>query len=140
MSPHYICVGTADCQTKIDHPRDLLSLDCIILDLPPTLTPWHFAHQSNGEKHIVETKGSLTISTPLGALYAACAGHGPTLLPQWLVREAIEKEQLVDLLPNWRGQMHETPSHLWLLHHPHRHMPQKIRAVRDFLHQHLTQI
>jgi DNA-binding transcriptional LysR family regulator len=139
LSPIYQCVGSRTWQGKINRPQDLAGADCLVLDLPPALTPWHFVHANTKESCTIDAKGTLSLSAPLAVLKAACAGHGPTLLPDWLVKEALETKDLVNLLPNWRGQMHEAQTHLWLLHHPHRHMPLTIRLVRDFLINHISE-
>lgn len=137
LSPTYHCVGSLAWRDKINTPQDLATADCLLLDLPPALTPWHFQKISTNQKCTIDAKGTLSLSAPLAVLKAACAGHGPTLLPNWLTKAALETGDLVNLLPDWRGQMHEAQTHLWLLHHPHRHMPFTIRLVRDFLIDHI---
>lgn len=138
LSPHYYCVGSPAWREKIKSPQDLETADCLLLDLPPALATWHFHNAGTDEEIAIHAKGTLSLSAPLALLKAACAGHGPTLLPDWLAHEALDSGDLVNLLPTWHGRMNEAPSHLWLLHHPHRHMPLTIRIVRDFLVDHFS--
>lgn len=133
LSPQYYCVGSPEWQHKIRAPADLEGIDCLLLDLPPALTKWHLNHRRTGEKYTIRAKGNLSLSAPLALLKAAQLGHGPTLLPDWLAKSSIEAGALVNLLPEWQGQIRDDATHLWLLHHPHRHMPLNIRIVKDFL-------
>lgn len=133
LSPQYYCVGSPAWQHKITSPSDVAQMNCLLLDLPPTLVKWHLVHRQTAEKCAIRAKGNLSLSAPLALLQAARLGQGPTLLPDWLVKSSLNTGSLVNLLPDWQGQIRDEATHLWLLHHPHRHMPLNIRIVKDFL-------
>ncbi|MCS3407454.1 LysR family transcriptional regulator [Serratia sp. AKBS12] len=77
----------------------------------------------------VETPATLTADSATALLAFALHGAGVALLPDWLVRPALQHGQLRQLLPD-----HRFPTQsIYALYPNTRHVPEKVRAFIDFL-------
>lgn len=92
---------------------------------------WRLRGPSGEERH-VRVGGRLTANNGEALLKAAEAGLGITLLPAFLLGDAIERGRLVELLPNRRA----APLGIYALYPPGRYTQPKLRALIDFLADH----
>jgi len=108
------------------HPRDLESVNAIVLRGRAADSEWTLAH--GAETAQVTPRGNLE-ADELGAVVAlAAAGAGVALLPQPLVAASREHGQLVRVLPGWQGP--EAPVHAVYLS---RRMPRRLRLLLEHL-------
>lgn len=76
----------------------------------------------------------ITADSASSLLAFALAGAGVAILPAWLVQDEIDKGGLVRLLPD-----HQFPRQgIYALYPNTRHVPEKVRAFIDFLHERLA--
>ena len=113
-------------------PQALADHGCLLLDLPKYRESWQFRHP-NGRIEQVAIAGRMTISNPVALRDAAIAGLGPTLLADWLVREALASGELLDLYPGLDAAATEFETAAWLLYPSRQYLPLKVRAAIDFL-------
>lgn len=111
-------------------PTDLLAHNCIGFRFQSGRRyEWEFRHQ--GERMVVDVKGSLTTNNPGLMMRAVRNGLGIAHYPEPLLREEIASKELVVLLdewnPGWPG--------LYLYFPGNRHMPAALRAVIDALRE-----
>ena len=78
-------------------------------------------------------KGSIQVSGALALRTLALAGMGPSLLADWLVDGDIANGRLVDLFPHHRVAATSFETAVWLIYPSRAYLPQKVRAMIDFL-------
>jgi DNA-binding transcriptional LysR family regulator len=113
---------------KPEQPSDLAGHRCLQFLDPNTgrLFEWEF---SNGQEPVpVETRGPLTFTDPKAMLTECIAGTGIAQVIAWGVGALLEKGDLVDLFPEWHGEMFP----LFAYHPSRKHPPAKVRAFTDF--------
>ncbi|EGD58645.1 LysR family transcriptional regulator [Novosphingobium nitrogenifigens DSM 19370] len=113
-------------------PAALAGHDCLRFLLPGFRNRWLF-RDGAGAVEPVEIKGSV-VSTGALALHAmALAGMGPVLLASWLVDDDIASGALVDLFPDRQATATTFETAIWMLYPSRSFLPQKVRAMIDFL-------
>ncbi len=60
---------------------------------------------------------------------AALNGLGIAQLPRFMIREALAKGDLVEILPEWSRE----PLPLYIVYPPNRHLSNKVRVFVDWL-------
>jgi DNA-binding transcriptional LysR family regulator len=117
-------------------PSDLQQRDCLRCSVHGYRSSWKL-RDTTGHVEEVDVDGWLVVSNSLTLHRAALDGHGPALLPDWLVREDLAAGRLVDLFPGHEA----TPTHfdntLWLLYPSRDYVPKRVRAFIDFMKQHI---
>ncbi|CAD6507234.1 LysR family transcriptional regulator [Paraburkholderia metrosideri] len=117
------------------HPRDLLKHACIYLGETADDNRWRF--RRGAETHSVDVKGRY-IANHVGArLEAALQDFGVASVPQFAAEAALQRGELVQVLPEWRIDAHPYAGSVWLLYPPNRFLPPKVRALIDYLVEHL---
>ncbi|WP_070963595.1 LysR family transcriptional regulator [Vibrio sonorensis] len=92
------------------------------------LLKWQLSN-SNGETVVNTDKGRFQADT-LKVVRSACsAGLGITLMPDVMLREYIEDESLVRVLPEWSAN----PRDIYMLYNHKDHLPEKVRLFIDFV-------
>ncbi len=116
-------------------PHDLQKHGCLLMMLPAFRERWLFRDAAG----TIETRvgGKILSSNPLTLRDAALAGLGPTLLPNWLIDEAIARGQLVDLFPAYHVAATTFDTAAWLLYPSRSFLPHKVRVTIDFLREQL---
>lgn len=112
------------------HPGELVHHACLYLDETPEDHRWHF---SNGpEQAVVTVSGRFASNHSEVRLHAVLAHMGITCLPHFTAAAALASGELVRVLPQWRytGSYQGTA---WILYHPTRHLPPKLRVLIDHL-------
>lgn len=129
-TPHYLTThGTP--QT----PKDLQQHSCICLGEIPADAHWKFqrAHQ----RVTVPVKGRYA-ANHTGVRLSAIQQHlGIGSLPHFTAREALERGEIVPVLPEWTFKTQYCGG-LWVLYPPNKHLPAKLRALIQFLSERLT--
>lgn len=118
-------------------PEDLTAHDCIAFALRPFRTAWRFRDQVGREVE-VPVQADLVMSPASAIRDACCAGLGPALLPDWLIKTDIAQGRLVDVFPAYRVTATSFDTASWLVYPSRRHLPAKTRAMIDFLRAHLA--
>ena len=109
------------------HPRDLVNHACIRHRFPRgAITEWEF--ERGGEIVRIKPEGPLAASTIELELGAAIAGLGVICTFDEFARDALERGELAEVLPEWRQEFSGP-----FLYYPSRNMPAPLRAFVDFI-------
>jgi DNA-binding transcriptional LysR family regulator len=124
-SPQYLAEQGAP-----QHPRDLEQHACIYLGEDERDRHWRF--ERGGEQATVAVRGRYVANHSEVRLEAALNHLGIASLPGFTARAALERGDLVPVLPDWQ---HKTAyaGTAWLLYPSHRFLPAKLRAWIDHL-------
>jgi DNA-binding transcriptional LysR family regulator len=125
-SPNYL--ATHDRPT---HPLQLSQRSCIAYASTPGET-WHFTSAS-AETVVVRPAGPLRVNNGDAMLPALTAGLGLGVLPEFLLREALDDGRLEIVMPEWAlrgGSVH------WL-RPPGGRRPKLLELLSDFFHHKL---
>jgi len=112
------------------HPSELVRHACLYLDETADDHRWHF---SNGpEQCVVAVSGRFASNHSEVRLNAALEHLGVTCLPHFTAAASLASGELLRVLPQWRytGSYQGTA---WILYHPTRHLPPKLRVLIDHL-------
>lgn len=134
---HYHVCASPDYLARHGHPLTPAALsarDCLRFSLPGFRNRWLF-RDSNGVVEEVEIGGSLMASGALALHSLVLAGAGPALLANWLVGEDIASGRLIDLFPNKTVTATSFETAVWMIYPSRSFLPQKVRAMIDFLRQ-----
>ncbi|WP_447588254.1 LysR family transcriptional regulator [Aquipseudomonas campi] len=116
------------------HPQELVRHACLYLDETPDDHRWHF---SNGnEQCVVAVNGRFASNHSEVRLNGALNDLGIACLPHFTAAAALASGELLQVLPQWRytGSYQGTA---WILYHPTRHLPPKLRVLIDHLAERL---
>jgi DNA-binding transcriptional LysR family regulator len=128
---------------KPRRPEDLAACECLRFPLPGYRTQWSFRPRTPSKDAVtlaVPVGGWLVVSSALALRQAALDGLGPALLADWLVMDEVKAGRLVDLFPKWEATGSQFDSAVWLLYASREHVPQRVRAVIDFLRARLSDL
>ena len=126
---------------KPRRPEDLADCDCLRFPLPGYRTQWSFRPRAGADAPgtlDVPVGGWVVVSSALALRQAALEGLGPALLADWLVMDDVKAGRLVDLFPHWEATATQFDSAVWLLYASREHVPQRVRAVIQFLRARLV--
>lgn len=113
-------------------PSELSTRDCLRFALPGFRSRWLFRRP--GEQVLeVPVSGSLIMSGASALHELAIQGMGPVLLGNWLVDDDIAAGRLVPLFPEYEVTATSFETAVWLLYPSRSFLPQKVRAMVDFL-------
>jgi DNA-binding transcriptional LysR family regulator len=113
-------------------PADLEHHNCVVLPLAGYSSGWIFRGR-DGSSIKVPLTGKYQLSNACAVRDCAAAGMGVTLLPLWVAAEALERRELVKVLPEYYVTPHEFDAAAWLVYPSRRHVPRKVRALLGFL-------
>ena len=114
------------------HPHDLRAHSCISLGETPADSRWKFTLQ--GKTEIVQTHGRYAANHTGVRLDAVKQHVGIGSLPLFTAREALERGEIVQVLPAWEFISSYTGD-LWLLWTRNKHMPARMRAMINYLNE-----
>lgn len=117
---------------RLHAPSELTERDCLLFRLPGFRSQWLFTDAA-GVATEVPVRGGIVISSAVAQLALAVAGMGPALLADWLADDDIARGRLVDLFPQYEVGATTTETAAWLLYPSKSFLPQKVRAMIDFL-------
>ncbi|WP_027058974.1 LysR family transcriptional regulator [Mesorhizobium loti] len=109
-------------------PTDLSAHRCLQFLDPHSGTPFDWAFVRGEETIEVATSGPLTFTDPKSMLEECIAGTGITQVISWGVGELLADGMLIDLFPDWHGELFP----LFAFHPSRKHPPAKVRAFVDF--------
>src|SRR5580658_5183154 len=137
---YYVCASPAYLHRdgRPQTPEDLARSDCLLFALPGFRSRWTFRN-AEGVLTEVPVMGGIVVSGALALRTLALAGAGPALLADWLVGEDIASGRLVDLFPDHQVTATTFETAVWLLYPSRSFLPQKVRAMIDFLRFQLSQ-
>lgn len=112
------------------HPQDLRRHSCISLGETPADARWKFRLRDKMET--VQTRGRYAANHTGVRLDAVKRHIGIGSLPLFTAREALERGDIVQVLPDWEF-ISTYSGELWLLWTRNKHMPAKMRAMINYL-------
>lgn len=115
-----------------DHPRDLVTHNCIIDTNFREPFVWRFAPSPEGEPSAVNIAGRLQFSNGEACLEAAAAGLGLAHVPSFIAGPSIRKGRVLQLLKAYEDK----PLGIHAVYPPARHLALKVRALVDYLVEH----
>lgn len=111
-------------------PADLTKHNCLLYSALHYSNEWTF--QRDGETTNVAVSGNLRADTG-GVLFSSCLmGLGLCVLPEWLVRDAVDQGQLQTVLTDYEVRLSGNDPSLFLVY-PHRSPPPKVAAFIQFV-------
>lgn len=123
-------VVSPDCLKRCgtpEHPRDLPEYPAIVYNYGGGRNDWHFYREE--EESVIAPSTVFRANSSEAVFYAVSASIGIGLLPEFLVREAVEEGKLVRLFVDWN-----IPSlPFYAVHTGPRTLPLRTRTVLDFL-------
>jgi DNA-binding transcriptional LysR family regulator len=134
----HVCASPAYLK-KMGRPRspyEVAEHNCLLFPVPGSRSRWKFKG-ANGKMIEVAVSGRTLIANSLALRQCALAGMGLAVLPNWLVDEQLRDGSLVSVFPNVQVAATEFSTAAWLVHPSRTHVPLKVRAMIDFLRQHL---
>lgn len=137
-SPAYIAQNVAQ-KGGLASPGELATRDCLRCSIRGYRTQWKF-RDGAGEVETVDVGGWLVVSNSLALHRAALDGHGPALLPDWLVAPDLAAGRLVDLFPEHEVTPTDFDNAIWLLYTSRAYVPRRVRAFVEFMKQHIRDI
>lgn len=115
------------------HPRELSAHACFGYAYQPNANRWTFTHPS-GEQVAVNLVGPLQVNNGEAAMPALLDGLGLAVQPDFLVWDALQSGQLVEVLPDWSLPV----TSLSLVMPPAILRPARVTVVMDFLYRELS--
>lgn len=109
-------------------PEDLSIHNCLIYTLTDQAGSWAY-RDAGGSEHRVRVQGSLRANNGDLLLDAAIRGLGVTQQPRFLLTDALESGQLVQILQDYRWMDLD----LYAVYPVRRYVPGKVRVFVDFL-------
>ncbi|MHA2799753.1 LysR family transcriptional regulator [Vibrio harveyi] len=118
------------------HPKELSNYEHIVYQHRyATLDSWTFVHKTSKEKIDISLETDLSVNfvpTMVKAVNSCC---GVAMLDNFAISKLSNKENLVNILPNW-----ETESNLpvYILYQRKTHLPIRVSLLKDYLKEALT--
>ena len=116
-------------------PRDLLKHACIHLGETVDDNRWRFRRGT--ETQSVDVKGRYIANHAGARIEAAEQNFGIASVPEFAAADALQRGELVRVLPDWRLEARAYDGSVWLLYPPNRFLPPKVRALIDYLVEHI---
>ena len=127
--------GYLECEPALESPYDLTKHKCVAFMLPEYRTYWLFRKTNSINSNIIRVPitSDLVISSALSIHTATHLELGPSLLPEWLVREDLSSGRLINIFPDYSVTATEFDTHAWAVYSSRTYLPLKVRAMVDFL-------
>jgi len=127
--PRYL-VGSPDYLNKYGRPKHPLHLAqhrCLSYSYSATTEVWHFTKGAKSAS--VQPSGPLRVNNGDAMMPALIAGTGLGILPEFILREALEANQLERLLPDWSLPL----GAVYWVTPPGEPQPKRVEVLADFL-------
>lgn len=118
-------------------PRELSQHDCLYLGDTPDDNRWRFLRGT--ETQTVDVRGRYIANHTGARLEAAQQGFGIATLPEFVAKDALKQGDLVQVLADWKIEAQPYVGSIWLLYPPNRFLPPKVRALIDYLAEHIEE-
>lgn len=119
------------------HPRDLAQHDCLYLGETADDNRWRFRRGT--ETQTVEVTGRYIANHAGARLEAAQQDFGIASLPEFAASGALKSGELIQVLADWDLEALAYVGSVWLLYPPNRFLPPKVRALIDYLVEHINE-
>lgn len=116
------------------HPADLAQHQALLYAYDKHGSNWRFYHASAGEFTQPLPKSNLKVNNADALLPALKKGLGLALQPDFMVAEALQQGELIQVLPDWQI----APLGLYLVTPPGRKRPARVEALIEYLVQNLS--
>lgn len=130
-NPRRICAAPEyiDRRGKPDHPSELAKHTCLDFEPLRTAGTWRIERDDGSETVLVTPHTVLRSNNADLLLEAALAGGGIGMPADFLIRDALTKGQLVELLPGWRLEL----TQIHVVYPDRAHLPAKTRAFIEHI-------
>lgn len=131
---HVVC-ATVDYLSKYgspQHPSELSQHSCLYLGEVMGDNRWQFRHKNTDESVNVTVAGRFSTNHSEARLEGVLADLGIGCLPAFTAQEALKKQRIVQVLPEW----HYVTSYYgmaWILYQPNKYLSQKCRVLIDYV-------
>lgn len=115
-------------------PEEVAEHNCLLFPRPGYNLDWLFKGR-DGKITQIPIKGKYLITNSQAVKQCAIAGMGLTLLPDWLVNDAVTAGKLVKLFSEYTVTATDYESAIWILYPSREYLPLKSRVFIDFLLQ-----
>ena len=132
----FVCVGAPryfEQHGIPERPEDIARHACLLHRFPSTglLEKWRL--QRDDEDVNMNPAASMTSNHLETLRHMAIQGHGIAYLPDFAVKTALDRGELVTVLDKWSG----AASTFWILWPSNRQLSPRVRAFVDFMAEHL---
>jgi DNA-binding transcriptional LysR family regulator len=117
------------------HPRDLVHHDCLYLGETADDNRWRLRRGT--QTHSVDVSGRYIANHAGARLEAAMKDFGIAALPEFAATDALQSGALIQVLADWTLEARAYVGSIWLLYPPNRFLPPKVRALIDYLAEHI---
>jgi DNA-binding transcriptional LysR family regulator len=117
------------------HPRELAHHDCIHLGETADDNRWRLRRGT--QTHSVDVSGRYIANHAGARLEAAMKDFGIAALPEFAATDALQSGALIQVLADWTLEARAYVGSIWLLYPPNRFLPPKVRALIDYLAEHI---
>lgn len=119
---------------KLTSPTGLSKLPCV------ALSPFEGGRipleNAQGKKVVISPPVRMVTNNISAVRQATLAGLGFSVMPSWFIEQALEQQQLIDILPKWRAPR-LTINVAFL---PGRHRPRRLQSFLDLLKEAVPQL
>ena len=115
------------------HPLHLAQHRCFSYSYSATTEVWHFTQGAKSAS--VQPSGPLRVNNGDAMMPALIAGTGLGILPEFILREALDANQLERLLPDWSLPL----GAIYWVTPPGEPQPRRVEVLTDFLMEKLAQ-
>ena len=116
-------------------PLDLAQHQCVYLGETPDDSRWKLRRGDRAQS--VQVNGRYIANHAGARLSAAENDLGIANLPDFIARDALAQGRVLHVLPEWELDPGKYQGEIWLLYHPTRFLPAKVRVLIDYLIAHL---
>lgn len=116
-------------------PRELAQHDCLYLGETADDNRWRLRRGTHTQT--VEVRGRYIANHAGARIEAAQQGFGIANVPEFAAASALACGDLVQVLADWAIEGQAYVGSVWLLYPSNRFLPLKVRALIDYLVQHL---
>jgi DNA-binding transcriptional LysR family regulator len=117
------------------HPRDLAHHDCLYLGETADDNRWRLRRGT--QTYSVDVRGRYIANHAGARLEAAMQDFGIAALPEFTATDALQSGELMQVLADWTLEARAYVGSIWLLYPPNRFLPPKVRALIDYLAEHI---
>ncbi len=132
-----LLVGSPDYFAKYgtpQHPSDLAKHKALLYAYDDYGANWRFNHAKEGEYTQALPPSSLKVNNGDALQPALKRGLGLALQPDFLVGEALQTGELIQVMPDWQV----APVALYIVTPPGRLRPARVKAFIEYLVEHLS--
>ncbi|AWB67244.1 LysR family transcriptional regulator [Saccharobesus litoralis] len=135
FNTHYKVVASPEYlnnHSSIQSPDDLEHHKCLVFSMAQYRTAWMFIN-NDGQQTKININSQLALSSALALKECTKQGLGVCLLADWLIKDEIKQGNLVDVLPEYKVTATDFHTAAWLLYPSRHYVPNRVRAVIEFL-------